>query len=165
MSDRTEDAGTPSDYSCRRWWLEIVSWDLSLMVRMSTSTPTEYRFQGGLDYTRSLVLQCRVVNEGPFRGRQLGVWVSPFGPEMTFGPSEDDLHDVGAIDLRPRDPDRMNARLMIPAEAHALLATALASRTKYVLLETFDATPELEKVFGFLFSDALPEYLTSEVRG
>src|SRR4051812_48264554 len=79
-----------------RLLVEIEAWDGNLHVGLSSDgTPPEYRFQGGLNYTRGFDIQGRIAAPGAYRGRTIRIWLSPFGSDMRFGP--DAMDEVGQL--------------------------------------------------------------------
>ncbi len=137
--------------------IEIFSWDWNLSVAISSDlTPAEQRFQGGLSYMRGFELWGRLATPETHQGKTVRIWISPFGPEITFGP--DAIDEVGRLYLRP--PATHNAdwsvSLMLPENAIAPLATSLGTVSKYLFIRLFDVDAEEASIDFYSFSSTLP---------
>lgn len=141
-----------------RLLVEIERWDASLDVRLSSeSVPVEYRFQGGLNYVRGFDIDGQIVAPKAHRAKPIRVWLSPFGPEMRFGPGG--IDEVGQVyHPSPQKPD-FRASLMVPEAALATAATCLASVWKYLHIWTFDEDAERASVSAFSFSSTIHKNL------
>lgn len=140
------------------FWIEILSWDWFLSIGLSSNhNPPEHRFQGGLDYVRSFDLLGRVLSPAAHRGDRVRIWISPFNKEIWFGP--DALEEVGRLYKPPSQSGRepLRASLMLPEDAVAPLGTCLGSVSKYLLVSTFDSTPDEECIDRYGFSATLPK--------
>jgi hypothetical protein len=138
-----------------RLLVEIETWDWSLHVGLSTQlTPKRYRFQGGLNYGRSVEITGRILAPREHRGGNIRVWMSPFGPKMRFGPR--DMDEVGRLYL-PSPTRGFRATLMIPEEAIPTTVVCLNFRWKHLHLWTFDADDEEASVRDYSFSATLSE--------
>jgi hypothetical protein len=116
----------------------------------------EQRFQGGLSYVRGFQLWGRVADPQTYRGKTVRIWISPFGPDMAFGP--DDMDEVGRLYLSPpvtRKAD-WSVSLMLPEDAVASLATTLGTVSKYLFIRVFDVDAEEASIDFYSFSSTLP---------
>lgn len=143
-----------------RLLIEIKAWEGNLHLGLSSElTPLEYRFQGGLNYVRGFDLNCRVVAPKHQRGRLIRLRLSPFGPEMRFGPEE--LDEVGQLNLNP--PEALNVDLMgtlfFPEAAMSAIATCLSTSWKYLHVWTFDERDGRAGVSAFSFSSSIHKNL------
>ena len=137
--------------------IEILSWDWNLAVAISSElTPIEQRFQGGLSYVRSFQLWGRVVEPEAYRGKTVRIWISPFGPDIAFGP--DEIDEVGRLYLSPPTGNKADwtMSLMLPEDAIASLATCLGTVSKYLFVRIFDARGDEASIDLYSFSSALP---------
>jgi hypothetical protein len=137
--------------------IEILSWDWNLAVAISSElTPLEQRFQGGLNYVRGFELWSRVSTPETHRGKTVRIWISPFGPEIRFGP--DEMDEVGRLYLRPSPESKADwtMSLMLPEDAIASLATSLGTVSKYLFVRLFDARGGEVSIDFYSFSSALP---------
>ena len=147
-------------------WIEILSWDWNLAVALSSDlTPVEYRFQGGLNYSRSFELLGRIVAPRSHADETIRIWISPFDDDMRFGP--DEMDEVGRLYLSPSPNNRADraARLMLPADAVAPLGTSLSTVSKYLLIRIFDCRDAEASIDLYSFSSALPEHLRNTAAG
>ena len=154
--DQNDDGATTE--ADDRLWIEILSWDWNLAVAISSKlTPKEHRFQGGLNYVRAFELSGRVVAPHAHCGRTIRIWISPFGADMRFG--RDEMDEVGRLYLSPTSSDKADwtARLMLPADAVAALATCLGAVSKYVFISIFDGRDEEASIDHYAFSSTLPD--------
>lgn len=158
----TDDAAPASgeSYFDGRLLVEIDGWEGNLHVGLSSElTPQEYRFQGGLNYVRGFDLSGRVVAPKHQRGKPIRLWLSPFGPDMRFGPGE--LEDVGQLNLNP--PESLKAdftgTLFFPEAALSTVATCLSAVWKYVHIWTFDERDDQASVSAFSFSSSVHKNL------
>ena len=143
-----------------RLLIEIKAWEGNLHLGLSSElTPLVYRFQGGLDYVRGFDLDCRVVAPKHLRGRLIRLRLSPFGPEMRFGPEE--LDEVGQLNLNP--PEALKVDLMgtlfFPEAAMSAIATCLSTCWKYLHVWTFDERDDRAGVSAFSFSSSIHKNL------
>jgi hypothetical protein len=105
--------------------IEIVNWDWALHVGMSSeSTPPEYRFQGGLLYSRGIDIEGRIVAPTSQAGKVIRIWVSPVGSEIEFGP--DGLDEVGQFREYPDQPRGREFEVTLLLPQDSLAATVLA---------------------------------------
>ena len=142
--------------------IEILSWDWNLALALSSElTPMEQRFQGGLNYVRSFQLWGRVVEPKAYRGKTVQIWISPFGPDITFGP--DEIDEVGRLNLSPptRNKADWSVNLMLPEDAITSLATCLGTVSKYLFFRIFDARSDEASIDFYSFSSILPGSATS----
>lgn len=153
-----DDSSWEPGVSDQRFLVEVLSWDWNLSVALSSDlTPAEYRFQGGLNYVRTFVVLGRVLAPETYRGKNVRVWVSPFGPDMRFGP--DELDEVGRFYFRPTvgNSADLEAMLMLPEAAVATTAVSLNSVSKFLWITIFDVAPEQASVSGYGFMSAPPD--------
>jgi hypothetical protein len=138
-----------------RCMVEIVTWDWSLYVGLSPqSTPVEYRFQGGLNFSRGIEITGRVRAPSSHRGKTIRVWISPFGPGFEFG--ADALVDVGRLYKGPEalKPD-FQATLLLPEGALSATLTSLNSVWKYLDIWTADDGSDEVSITAFAFSASI----------
>jgi hypothetical protein len=138
--------------------IEILSWDWNLAVAISSElTPVEQRFQGGLSYVRDFQLWGRVVEPKACLGKTVRIWVSPFGPDIAFGP--DEMDEVGRLHLAQAAGNKSDwtVSLMLPEDAIASLAICLGTVSKYLFIRTFDVSTDEASIDHFAFSSTLPE--------
>jgi hypothetical protein len=143
-----------------RLLIEIEAWEGNLHVGLSSElTPLEYRFQGGLNYVRGFDLSCRMLAPKHQRGKLIRLWLSPFEPEMRFGPQG--LDEVGQLNLNP--PESLNVdftgTLFFPEAALSTAATCLSTIWKYVHVWTFDERDDQASVSAFSFSSSIHKNL------
>lgn len=139
-----------------RLLVEIDAWDADLHVGLSTDAmPQEYRIQGGLSISRGFRIDGRIIAPKTLRTKSIRIWLSPFGPDMQFGP--DELDEVGQVYIhthRPQKPD-FSATLLIPEASLPVVAICLSSIWKYVHVFTFDEDAERASVNAFGFDAKL----------
>jgi hypothetical protein len=167
MSSDPGDEMTPDpNFFAGRYLIEITSWDWHLHVGMSTdATPHEYRFQGGVNYSRALYIDGRILAPKGDSGKTIRVWVMPMGPEVAFGPG--DLEEVGQFHEH-RDAARRSdftATLLLPQDALAASVTCLASVWKYVDITTVDDPLDRASVTDFWFSRDIHKNLIPWIEG
>lgn len=153
----TSEQGHDSTIRENEFRIEILSWDWNLAVAISSElTPMEQRFQGGLSYVRGFQLWGRVATPEMHRGKTVRIWISPFGPEITFGP--DEIDEVGRLRLRPPETHKADwtVSLMLPEDALTQLATCLGTVTKYLFIRIFDSDVYEASIDHYAFSASLP---------
>ena len=153
----TSEQGHDSTIRENEFRIEILSWDWNLAVAISSElTPMEQRFQGGLSYVRGFELWGRVATPEMHRGKTVRIWISPFGPEITFGP--DEIDEVGRLRLRPPETHKADwtVSLMLPEDAIAPLATSLGMVSKYLFIRIFDIETNDASIDFYSFSSTLP---------
>jgi hypothetical protein len=132
-----------------RFMVEIEAWNWDLYVGLShPSMPRKFRFQGGLTYNRSVVLDGRIRAPSAHRGMPIQVWLSPFSRGVRFNANK---HDVGRFyshGLGARGP-AFEADLRIPEEALAPALISLGSVWKFVDIWTAKDRPESVRAFTF----------------
>jgi hypothetical protein len=151
-SDMPNDGLDPGFFD-GRYMVEIGEWDWSLFVGLSPeTTPVEYRFQGGLIFTRGIEIVGRIRAPAVLRGKLIRIWISPFGPEINFG--GDGLDRVGRFYVGKADPlgSDFQASLHLPESALAPALTCLTSIWKYLDLWTADYGNEQASITSFCFS-------------
>jgi len=128
MTSDAPNAALDAAFFDGRFMVEIRerNWNFHLALSRP-EVPLEYRFQGGLNYSRGIEVIGRVRAPNPHRGKLMRIWLSPFGPETTFG--SDGLDGVGQF-YRERPDDigsDFQANLHLPEGALSLpLSLALA---------------------------------------
>lgn len=131
--------------------IEIIHWDWFVYVGLSpTSIPVEYRIQGGLHHSRQITIEGRVREPQSYRGKPVSVRLSPFGPEVDFGPKG--RKEVGKFHrnrLGPSGPE-LEVYLDLPEAGltHALIA--LGSIWKYLGVRVAEDSDEAA-VFAYSF--------------
>ena len=120
-----------------RVWLliEITHWDWFVYVGLSpTSIPVEYRIQGGLNYSRQVVIEGRIRGPGSYRARPINIRLNTFGVDADFGPHG--RKQVGVFHrnrLGPSGPE-LEADLDLPEAALNQALVALSSVWNYVYI-------------------------------
>lgn len=135
-----------------RLLIQIDTWEWGLFVGMSPeSTPIEYRFQGGLHYTRAIEITGRFRAPDTHRNKRVRVSISPFGPELDFGTP--DLADVGMYyeSRCSQGGWEHEATLMLPESALQPALTCLGSLWRYVHIWVGD-DQDAARISAFSFS-------------
>jgi hypothetical protein len=115
-----------------RFMVEIGDWNWGLCVGLShPSMPRKHRFQGGLMFNRSIVIEGLIRAPNIHRGRPIEVWVSPFGQEERFDARTGDVGRFWSGRLGAKGPP-FEADLRLPEEALAPALTCLGSVWKLV---------------------------------
>ena len=133
------EAGAASE---NRYLIEILTWDWSLYVGMEPKPmPDEAGFQGQLMYARGVDIRGRVVAPRIYRGKSIGVSLSPIGKEILFGP--DGLGGVGQLIAyeEPLGGREFGASVLLPEDALPSVITCLASAWKYIHIWTTGSLP------------------------
>jgi hypothetical protein len=160
-----EKALDPSFFT-GRYLVEIETWNWELHVGLSSeATPAEYRIQGGLNYSRALNIEGRILAPKADSGKTIRVWVSPIGQEIGFGPGH--LEEVGQLHERHDAARRSDfaATLLLPEDALAAAVTCLASVWKYVDIWTVDDPRDRASVTNFCFSRDIHKNLIPWIEG
>ncbi|OHB30655.1 MAG: hypothetical protein A2790_23420 [Phenylobacterium sp. RIFCSPHIGHO2_01_FULL_69_31] len=150
------NATTDPGFFDGRYMVEITDWNWGLHVGLShDTTPVEYRFQGGLAYARSIEMAARVRAPSTHRGKLMRIWISPFGPEVSFG--SDGLDDVGRFYERSGDAygSDFELSLHLPESALGPAVTCLSSVWKYLDIWTVDDPKDRASVTAFSFSASI----------
>lgn len=148
------NATTDPGFFDGRYMVEIGEWDWGLHVGLSHDlTPSEYRFQGGLAYTRSIELTARVRAPSSHRGKLMRIWISPFGPEVSFGP--DGLDEVGQFYAGTGDGSHFRVSLHLPESALGPAVTCLSTIWKYLDIWTVGDPKDRGGVTAFSFSASI----------
>lgn len=136
----------------RRVVIEILSWDWGLHLGIAPPTmPLEYRFTGGLIYTRAIDITGRLVTPSGLQERLARINLSPIAPDLAFGPAA--LTTVGQISPgRDERQTAFEATLLLPEDALPGVLTCLASVWKYLHLWTAETLPNPTEVTDFAFS-------------
>ena len=165
-SDDLKDATLGPGFFEERLLLKIEGWNCNLHVGLSVDlTPVEYRFQGGLNYTRGFDLECRVVAPKALSGKYIRVRLSPIGPDVKFG--TDGLDEVGQLNIHSPQPEKpdFSATLLIPEDALSVVATCLGLSWKYVHMWMFDQSADRASVSAFSFSSDVHKNLDAWIAG
>jgi hypothetical protein len=134
--------------------VEIVRWNWNLHVGLSPEqTPMEYRFQGGLSYTRGIHLDGSVLAPPEYKGKDIRVWVSPIVLTLQFG--ADDMDEVGRLYIGRLKPDKLEAMLLLPEGSLDPTLRGLASRFRLLYISIFDVEPNEASVSSFEFASTL----------
>jgi hypothetical protein len=139
-----------------RFMVEPREWNWNIYLALShPEVPVEFRFQGGLSFSRAIEIIGRVRAPDPHKGKRARIWLSPFGPEVTFG--GDGLDMVGQFykDRPGADETDFEARLYLPEAALPPAVTCLGSVWRYLDIwigkyEGYEAA-----VTAFSFSDSI----------
>lgn len=150
------DASSPSAASepgffDGRLVIDILGWDWNLRLRISDPVVTgpKARFPG-LDYGRDIVILGRVRAPSEMRGKSIEVVLSPFGPEVRFGPGK--VQQVGRLRASPDGSGfDFQATLMLPEDAIAPSITSLASIWKHLQIRESYDDPSAAKIFAYSF--------------
>jgi hypothetical protein len=135
---------------------EISEWNWGLHVGLSNDlAPVEYRFQSGLTYVRSIEMTARVRAPTSHRGKLMRIWISPFGPEVSFGPGG--LGEVGQLFESRGDVFGSDFRvsLHLPESALGPAVTCLSSVWKYLDIWAVGDPKDRGSVTAFSFSASI----------
>jgi len=136
-----------------RFMVEIREWDWNFHLALShPEVPLEYRFQGGLNYSRGIEVIARVRAPNLHRGKLMRIWLSPFGSETTFG--LDGLDRVGQF-YRDRSDEigsDFQASLHLPEQALSPAITCLSSVWRYLDIWIDEYQGDEAAVTAFSFS-------------
>jgi len=154
------DAVLDASFFEGRLLVEIEAWDCGLYVRLSSEhTPPQYRFQGGLNLSRSFSIDGRIRAPSRHRGERIHVSLLPFGPEY----GSDDVGRLYFHASRPSDRPPLSATLLIPEATLPIAATCLSSIWKYIHIWTFDEDAEQASVSAFGFDAKIHRNLATWV--
>lgn len=143
-----------------RLLVEIEAWDWALDVRLSPDvTPMEHRFQGGINYSRPIIVTGRLRAPELYRGKSVRLWITPFGPELSF---DSDLDRVGKFQDRSKDQleYEFEGSLYLPESALGPTLTSLAAKWKFVHIWTDEQPADVAYVTAFSFSASIPPRVT-----
>jgi len=149
-----------------RLLLEIEQWECTYHLALSSDLiPPEYRFQGGLSFSRGFELSGRVVAPARFRDRRFRIWMSPFGADWKFGRNE--MDEVGRVYFVPQKGITSGSAitLFFPEATLDTVSTCLASVWKYLDVFTFGEDPDEASVSGFSFTKGIDQALMPWVSG
>jgi hypothetical protein len=142
----------PSDptVSGGRLMIDILSWDWKLQISVSLASKRSKPPFQGLDYGRDFTLLGQVRGPRELRGKGIKVTLSPFGPKVRFG--QGGLRHLGELvkPLAGSDFD-LEARLILPEDAIATTATALASVWKHIQLQTDHGDISGTRILSYAF--------------
>lgn len=153
MTAETPNAALDAGFFDGRFMVEIAEWNWAVYVGLSPQTvPVEYRFQGGLNYSRGIEITGRVRAPNLHRGKLMRIWISPFGPEIDFG--ADGLDRVGQFykDRPDAIGSNFQASLHLPEEALSPAITCLSSVWRYLDLWIDHYEGDEAAVTAFSFS-------------
>lgn len=161
------DATLDPAFFDRRFLIEIEAWEPTLHLGLSSEQiPMEFRFQGGLSYERSVDITGRVIAPKAHRDKSIRVWLSQFGAEVSFGPAEDQLNEVGRLYLRPEaNISDLSASLDLPESSFPFAVTCLASCWRYLHLWMLDEDGGEASISEFSFSSIVHKNLESWIAG
>lgn len=166
MSAQEGNAALDPAFFDGRLLVEILTWDWHFGVRVSDEGfPAEYRFQGGLHYTRGFEIEGRIAAPSSDVDRAIRLWLSPFGPDRTFDVDSPD----GVGDIHRHEPPKygrdLGGTLLIPESAVTPIASCLSSVWKYLHIWTFDEDPKGASVSAFSFSRDVHKNLAPWIAG
>jgi hypothetical protein len=132
-----------------RFMVEIGGWNWGLYVGLShPSMPRKHRFQGGLMFNRSIVIDGRIRAPSSHRGGAIQIWMSPFGRNVRFDARTGDVGAFYSDRLGPHGP-AFEADLRIPEEALSPAVACLASVWRFIDIWTAKEPPEAVTAFSF----------------
>lgn len=157
MTEHADDRPLHPSFFEGRVLVDILSWEWAFSLGVSRIGPRKYRFQGGLDRVRTIKLQGRIQAPSQHRGRNVQVYVYPFGPKMRF--SRRGLQSVGSMHLFRSGPDIRDyeASLLLPEADLTLLAVALSTTTRYLHICTPDLDVEVARITDYSLSSTIGE--------
>jgi hypothetical protein len=139
-----------------RFMVEIREWNWNFYLGLShPQTPPEYRFQGGLNYSRGIEILGRVRAPKAHRGKMVRVWLSPFGPDIQY--RSDGSPSVGQFyrDRPNADRSDFEASLHLPEEALSPTITCLGSVWRYLDIWIDEYDRDEARVTAFSFSASI----------
>jgi hypothetical protein len=139
-----------------RFMVEIEAWNWAVYVGLSPEgVPVEYRFQGGLNYSRGIEIAGRVRAPSFNRGKLMRIWISPFGPETEFG--ADGLDRVGHFykDRQDALKSDFQAEIHLPEAALSPAITCLSSVWRYLDIWIADCHGDEASIMAFSFSASI----------
>lgn len=143
-----------------RLLIEIATWDCFFHLGPSSDlTPPEHRFQGGLSYVQAFDIRGRIRAPAKFRSKPARVWISPFGPDLSFGP--DSAVAVGQVGFENPEltSGELQVTLLAPESAFPLIATCLSSTWRYIHIWAIHADETGADIEKFSFSTGIHERL------
>ena len=97
----------------------------------------------------------RVLTPRAQRKSTIRIWITSFGPELTFGAGE--LREVGYFFFSPPQKKAdLAATLPLPQDAISPLCAYLSSASKYLSMAVFDKMAGQAKISSYFFSSTLP---------
>lgn len=135
--------------------IEILSWEWVLGVGLSRIGPRQYRFQGGLDLSRTITMEGRIQAPQEQRGRDIEVGIYPIHRRMRFGRLG--RKSVGSVQLSNSapEPGGCRANLLLPETDLPMLAVALSTKLRYLHLWTRGIDVEAARVTNYGFSSTI----------
>jgi hypothetical protein len=156
MSSDVPTAALEPGFFNGRFMVEIREWNWDFYLALSPAgVPVEYRFQGGLNYSRGIEIVGRVRAPNPHRAKPMRIWLSTFGPETRFG--DGDLDRVGQFyrdRLGTSGPD-FEASLHLPESALSPAITCLSSVWRYLDIWIDEYQGDEAAVTAFSFSASI----------
>jgi len=153
LVDASRTTPDPSFFN-GRFMIEIEQWNWALSLGLSHPRAiARQRFQGGLMYTRPIVIEGRIRAPNTYRGAQITVWISTFGRKVRFNARGG---DVGRFykDRMGEDGTPFEASLMLPEGALSNALICLGSVWKF--LDIWTATDEADSLVTiYSFSAAI----------
>lgn len=138
-----------------RFMVEIEEWNWGLYVGLShPSMPRKHRFQGGLMFNRSIVIEGRIRAPTIHRGQLIQVWVSPFGQKERFDARTGEVGRFYSNRLGAKGP-AFEADLRIPEEALAPSIACLTSVWRLIDIWTTSHSAEDASVRAFSFASSI----------
>lgn len=154
VSDSSKNAALEPGFFDGRFMVEIAEWDWGLYVGLSSGLmPVEHRFQGGLNYVRSIEILGRIRAPLVHRAKLMRIWISPFRSDMRFG--DEGLDEVGQFYRGAGDVfgTSFQASLHLPEDALAPALSCLSSIWRFMDIWTVEDDPDDRgSVTAFTFS-------------
>ena len=134
--------------------VEIERWNWALSLGLSHPRAiARQRFQGGLMYTRPIVIAGRVRAPSTHRGTQISVWISTFGRNVRFSRRSGDVGRFYRNRMGDEEP-AFEASLRLPEDALSNALICLGSTWKF--LDIWTDTDEADSaVTSYSFSEAI----------
>lgn len=152
-TDPPKTAHAPSFFN-GRFMIEIEEWNWALSVGLSHPRAiARQRFQGGLMYTRPIVIAGRIRAPNTHRGTQISVWISAFDRKVRFNARSG---DVGRFyrNRMSNEGSSFEASLRLPEDALSNALICLGSTWKF--LDIWTAADEADSpVTSYSFSEAI----------
>ena len=148
-----------------RLLIEIVDWDYPLHVGVApASVPADFRFQGGLFWTRSIEVSGRVLAPNVHSGKSVGIWISTFGAEHDFSLDEtgpDHAINVGSFYRPESNRTDFEVRLLLPRDTLPSALTGLASVWRFMHVWLAPPRADQQDVIDFAFSRTVHKNLAA----
>ena len=146
-----------------RFLIEILDWNWELSVGVAfDAMPLEHRFQGGLHYTRGIDIKGRVAAPSLHRGKAIRIWISPFGPDINFDFTPNDVKNIGVFcSGKPARKTDFEAHVLLPLDALPGVLTCLSSVWKFLDIWIAEPPSAEVAVTRFAFAKQLLDGLDS----